>query len=152
MQRHPIAPPGGCDFARHIQHLVAVGLVPQPGDDGVVEVVSIRTTVYLHVYGAVASVVLRPRDGTDRKSRPVLLAGDTTKNVRSGLQDTYCVGTTGVLALVLCPISIVGCIKLLNYLAYLSFARFRLCLLRTSSVHTLDRSLLRIVGKLNSPQ
>ena len=65
------SPPAVYDFARHIQHLVAVELVPQPGDDGVVEVVSRCATVYQHVYGAVDSVVSRPRDRTDRTSRLV---------------------------------------------------------------------------------
>lgn len=44
-----MSPTGGCDCARHIQHLVAVGLVPQSGCYCAKKVVSRRTTVYQHV-------------------------------------------------------------------------------------------------------
>ena len=70
-----LSPIGSGSFARHIQHLVAVDLVPQSGDDGVIEAVPSHATVYQHFYGAVASVVPRPCGWIDRESPPVLQAG-----------------------------------------------------------------------------
>ena len=76
-----------CDVPLYSQRLVVVELVSQSDDDSVVEVVFRRALIYQHVYGAVSSVVPRPRDWTGRDSRPVLRASDATKNVGSDLLD-----------------------------------------------------------------